>query len=51
MSEGSEVSRAGLENEVVAVKSVNTIFFTVQQSFSTDGTSPFLDGYVLLGET
>jgi hypothetical protein len=36
VSEGKEVSRAGLEKEIIAVKSENTIFFTVQQRFSTD---------------
>jgi hypothetical protein len=50
VSKESEVSRAGLENEITAVKSENTVFFTLKQSFSTDGTSPALDGYVHLGE-
>jgi hypothetical protein len=40
VSEGNEVSRAGLEKEIIAVKSENTIFFTVQQRFSTDRTRP-----------
>jgi hypothetical protein len=40
LSEGNEVSRAGLEKEIIAVKSENTIFFTVQQRFSTDRTCP-----------
>jgi hypothetical protein len=44
----SEVSWAGLENEIVAVKSENTVFFSLQQSFSTYGTSPSLDGFMLL---
>ena len=40
MSEGNEVSLAGLEKEIIAVKSENTIFSTVQQSFSTDRAWP-----------
>jgi hypothetical protein len=38
--EGKEVSGAGLEKEIVAVKSENKIFFTVQQRFTTYRTCP-----------
>jgi hypothetical protein len=40
VGEENEVSLAGLEKEIIAVKSENTIFFTVQQRFSIDRTCP-----------
>jgi len=40
VSEGNEVSLAGLEKEIIAVKPEDSIFSSVQQLFSTDKTCP-----------